>query len=434
MHVEIQDLSPVEKQLKVEIPWERVREKLDAAYRELSRGVTLKGFRPGKVPRSVLERMFGKKVQLEVAKDLVQESFLAAAREHKLEPVAEPVVEDAAIRTGEAFRYSARVEVRSPVEVKEWEGLPGARRKVEVAEDEVRHALEHRRLGHTEYRAIEGRTITATSDVLVVAAKGRVGEFPVDKPELMIDLGHTDHEPLPGLAAALTGIPLDTADREITLAIPAEHEEKEIAGKTATLKITIRDAREKIVPALDDDFAKDTGEADTLAELTEKLRARLLADKREQAEHELRDALLKELVKRNPVQVAPALVERGIDSQVQRARLRLAMQGIDIEKAGVDLRAMRERLRDSAADEIRGQLLLDALADAQGLDVSDAELDQKIVEIAKAREKPAHKVKAELDREGSLESLRWRLRQEKALDLVVSRATITESAEPAKES
>ena len=428
MQIHVEDVSPVEKKLAVEIPWDRVREKLDLAYRELGRGVQLRGFRKGKVPRSVLERMFARQVHLEVAKELVQESFLHAAREHRLEPVAEPVVEDAAIRPGENFKYSARVEIRAPVEIKSWTGVAVSRRPVEVNDAEVEHALEHKRLTQTEYKAIEGRKETAASDVAIVALKGTVGEFPVDRPEVTVDLGDAEHEPLPGLARALIGIPLDAKDHAIALQIPEDTPQKEIAGKTAQLAVTIRDVREKQVPALDDEFAKDTGEADTLDELRKKLRADLEKAARERIDREVRQAVLKELVTQNPVAVAPALVERGIDSQLERTRLTLMLQGIDLDKSGVDTQGLREKLRDSAAEEIKGQLLLEALADQEKIEVGEAEVNAKIAEMAAQREKTPAKMRAELDKEGSLDSLRWRLRQEKALDLVVSRATISETS------
>ncbi len=427
MHVTIEDLSPVEKKLAVEIPWEKVREKLEAAYRELGKGVQIRGFRKGKVPRSVLERMFSRQVHQEVARELVQESFLAAAEEHHIEPVAEPVVEDASLKPNEAFKYSARIEVRGPVELTQWEGIEAKRRKVTVEDADLDRALEHKRMMHTVYKPISGRTTSSAGDVLIVSLKGKIGEFPVDKPEISVDLGEPDQEQVPGLAAALTGIPLDTKDLELTLDVPAESPHKEIAGKQAVLTVSIKDSREKLVPSLDDEFAKDTGEADTLDDLRAKTRGDLEKRAREAAERDAREEVLKALVKKNPIPVAPALVERGIDNQLNRARYSLAMQGIDIAKAGVDLGQMRERLREGAADEVRGQLLLEAIADKEAIQVTDSDVDQRVAELAAAQNKPAQKLKAELDKEGTLASLRWRMRQEKALDLVVSRATITES-------
>ncbi|MBI4508974.1 MAG: trigger factor [Deltaproteobacteria bacterium] len=427
MQVSIEDVSPVEKKLAIEIPWERVREKLDAAYRDLGKGIQLRGFRKGKVPRSVLEQMFGKRVQLEVAKELVQESFVAAAQEHKLEPVAEPVVEDASIRLGETFRYQARIEVRGPVDLKEYEGLTLTRQPVKITDDEVARALEHKRLEHVEFKPIEGRNATADSDIVVASIKGKVGEHPVEWPQISVDLTQPHTEPLPGLSKALVGLPLDTKDHPLTLEIAGDAAQKEIAGKTATLTISIMEARQKVLPELDDDFAKDTGEADTLAELRENLRQGLEQAEKERADRGLREAALKQLVEKNTFPVAPALIERGMDSQLARFRMQLAMQGVDLTRSGVDPSELRQKFRVGAEDEVRGQLLLEAIGDKEGITVSDEEVDKRVAELAEIREKPMQKLRAEMEREGTLDSLRWRIRQEKALDLVVARATITEA-------
>lgn len=430
MHVHIEDVSPVEKKLAVEVPWPVVAQRLDAAYRELGRGVKLKGFRPGKVPRPVLEKMFGKQVQMDVAKNLVQETFLSAARDHQLQVVAEPVVEDALIKSGQPFTYSARVEVRGEVVLGQVEGLAGTRKKVVVVDSEIDHAVEHERQRHTELQAIEGRTTAGPTDVLVVAVKGQVGELKVDRPELLVDLADPNHDPLPGLTAALAGIALDAVDHPLELSFPADHEQKELAGQTAKLKISVKDARQKLVPALDDEFAKDTGLGQTLVELRAALGKRIEAQKTAEATREMRQSVLKALVSANPIPVAPALIERAVDAQLERLRYQFASQGIDLEKSGVDVRSLRERMRDPGLEEVRGQLLLEALADREKLAVAQSELDAKIAELAERRGKPAAKLKAEMDRDGSLDSLRWQLRQDKALDHIVARATITE-AEPA---
>lgn len=427
MQVNVEELSPVEKKLAVEIPWVEVAAKLDVAYRELGRSAALKGFRKGKVPRQILEQVYGRQVQAEVAKELVQETFMAVAREHKLEPVAEPVVEDATIRRGEVFKYSARVEVRGTVELKEWKAIPATRKPVVVLDAEIDATLEQRRQEQTEYKPVEGRTQTATTDVVVVHLTGAVGEHQLDR-SVTVDLTRLDLDPLPGLAQRLTGIAVDAKGLELEWTIAEDEPQKELAGKLAKFTINVLDVREKLVPALDDDFAKDTGEADTLAELKAKVREKLEAQARTRVEREGRENVLKELIKRNPIPVAPALVERGVDVQLQRTKMSFAMQGMDLEKSGIDLGIMREKMREPALEEVRGQLLLEALADANELQVSDADLTTRLTELAAQREKPVHKLRAEMDKDGSLDSLRWRLRQEKALDLLASEAKITEAA------
>ncbi|HEX4459711.1 MAG TPA: trigger factor [Polyangia bacterium] len=426
------ELSPVEKKVAVEIPWPYVSQKLDEAYKDLSRGVALKGFRKGKVPRPMLEKMFGRQVEQEVIKTLVQESFITAANQHDIQPVAEPVVDDAHLHKGQPFHYSARVEVRSIVEPKEYEGIELGQRAAKATDEDVIAALERKRQELTEFKTIEGRTELRANDVAVVDITGVIGERKFDKEAMMIDLGETAREPIPGIGTALVGVPLAAAQHEISWTIPAKTEGEgaapaaELAGQTAALKVTVKEAREKVMPALDDEFAKDTGEADTLADLKEKTRVRLLGEDEKQAKEELKGDLVKELLKRNSFVVAPALVERQLDAMVQRTRLGMAMRGIDYRTAGVDEQRMRDELRENANDEVRAAFLIDAIAEKEKVEVSDADMEKRLAEMAASRDKSVPRLKAELQKEGRLESLKHQLREEKTLDLLLGRAKINE--------
>lgn len=438
MQVTISEISPVEKKVAVEIPWPYVAQKLDDAYKDLSRGVALKGFRKGKVPRPMLEKMFGRQVEQEVIKQLVQESFVTAAQQHDIQPVAEPIVDDAHLHKGQAFHYSARVEVRSIVEPKEYDGVEVAQRAAQVSDEDVEQALERKRQELTEFKPIEGRDALQASDVAVVDVNGTIGERKFDKEAMMIDLGEPAREPIPGLAKALVGVPLAAQQHAVTFVLPTKEENKDIAaelsGATAALKITVKEAREKLMPALDDEFAKDTGEADTLAELRDKTRAKLLEEDTKQAREELKSDLVKELLKRNAFVVAPALVERQLDVMIQRTRLGMAMRGIDYRSAGVDEQRMRDELRESANDEVRAAFLIDAIAEKEKVEVSDADLEKRLAEMAQSRDKSVPRLKAELQKEGRLESLKHQLREEKTLDLLLSRAKINEKAREASSS
>ncbi len=428
MQVTIEDVSAVEKKVAVEIPWPYVERKLDEAYRDLSKGVALKGFRKGKVPRPILERMFGRQVEQEVVKQLVQESFVAAAQQHEIQPVAEPVVDDAHLHKGKSFHYSARVEVRSVVEPKEYDGLELGQRPAKVSDSDIERALQHKREELTEYKVIEGRAEAAASDVLVLNAKGHIGDKEINKDGMMIDLGQTEHEPLPGMAQALLGVPLAAVDHKVTWTISAEDARKELAGKPVTLTISIKEAREKQMPALDDELAKDTGEADTLDELRGKLREKLLAEDEKRAREELKGEAVKELLKRNPFVVAPALVERQLDSMLQRAKLGMAMRGVDVRNMNLDEQRLRDDMRESANDEVRAAFLLDAIATKEKVDASEADLEKRLAELAQSRDKSVPRMKAELQKDGRLDALKHQLREEKTLDLVLSRAKITEKA------
>jgi trigger factor len=439
MQVTISELSPVEKKVAVEIPWPYVAQKLDEAYKDLSRGVALKGFRKGKVPRPMLEKMFGRQVEQEVIKQLVQESFITAAQQHDLQPVAEPVVDDAQLHKGQSFHYSARVEVRSQVEPKDYDKVELTQRQAAVSDDDVTRALERKRQELTEFKVIEGREALASSDVVVMDVSGTIGERKFEKEAMMVDLGDTAREPLPGLAAALVGLPVKADKHEVTFVLPTRSPEDageakdvpvELSGAQAALRITIKEAREKQMPALDDEFAKDTGEAETLAELREKTRAKLLVEDEKAAREEVKKDLVKELLKRNPFVVAPALVERQLDVALQRARLQMAMRGIDYRSVSLDEQRLRDDMRESANDEVRAAFLIDAIADKEKVEASDADLEKRLAEMAQSRDKSVPRLKAELQKEGRLDALKHQLREEKTLDLLLSRANITEKARP----
>jgi trigger factor len=424
MQVRIEDISPVEKKMVVEVPWETVSHKLDASYRELGKGVALKGFRKGKVPRPVLEQVYGQRINAEVAYELVRESFFKANQEHKLAAVAEPRVEEAApIKKGQPFTFAAIIEVRGEVVPQDFRGLPIERRKLNVAESAVDEALAQLRREHTELRPIEGRDVTAPGDIIGLSVTGTIGEHQINQPQFAVDLDDEEREPVPGLRAVLTGLPLDTKDQKIEIQIADDHKDEQLRGRKVELTVTIIEARAKDVPALDDEFAKDTGKSDTLDGLRKVLREELEAREREAIDREAREGALRELIKRNQFQIAPSLVDRAVEMQYQRLR---QMLGIKAERDTQIPDDLREKMRPSATDEVRGQLLLEAIADQESLTVTDDELGKHIEATAKARNVAPAKLRAEWQRDGRIDSVTYSLRQDKVLAYLVQHAQVTE--------
>jgi trigger factor len=427
MQVKVEDVSPVEKKLIVEIPWETVSTRLGDAYRELGKGVQLKGFRKGKVPRGVLEQIYGQRVHAEVAYQLVRESFFTATAEHKIEAVAEPRVESGAeVKKGQPFTYEAIVEIKGQVEPKDYEQMPLERRRLAISDEAVDNALEQLRREHTELKPIEGRTETQKGDVLALAITGEIGEHQINQPRFGLDLDDPEREPLPGLAAAMTGVPLDTKEKLVELAVGDDWRDESLRGRTAKLIVSIVDARQKEVPELDDEFAKDTGKGEDLAGLKAAVRKELEDRENEVIKSETRQGALRELVKRNPIPVASSLVERGVEVQFNRLRQMLGMQPPPKGQRYQIPDEVAEKLKPAAADEVRGQLLLEAIADKEKVEIADAELDAHIANAARLRNQPAARLRAEWQKDGRLDNARWQLRQQKVLDLLVERASITE--------
>ena len=425
MQVRIEDVSPVEKKMFVEVPWEIVSVKLGEAYKDLGKDVALKGFRKGKAPRSVLEQVYGPRVNYEVMNQLVNESFYTAAQQHALAAVAPPRVEEAAqLKKGQPFTFSAIIEIKGEVVPQDYTGLEIERRKLDVKQEAVDEQLQTLVREHTELRPIEGRDVTAPGDIVGLSVNGTIGEHPINQPQFAVDLDDPEREPLPGMREALTGIPIDTKDKVIEITVPDDYKDEQIRGRKAVLTVTILEARSKDVPELDDEFAKDTGKGETLDELKANLRKDLEAKEKEVIDREAREGALRELIKKNQIPVAPALVDRAVEMQYQRLR---QMLGMKPEKGNAGLSAdLRDKMRPSGADEVRGQLLLEAIADKEGIKLEDSELDAHIAETAKSRNTPPQKLKAEWQRDGRLDNVQYSLRQDKVLEFLVSKATVTE--------
>jgi trigger factor len=430
MQITIEDISPVEKRVDFEVPWTDVAPKLDKAYNELRREVRLKGFRPGKVPRAVVEKLYHQQVENDVAKELVESTIGQAIADRQIQPVAPLEVNKYEIRVGSPFKFTAKVEVRSQVEPKDYSGIELKRRPVRVEDQQVTAALESYQKRLTEYRPVEGRTVAAPSDMLMIEVHGRVGDNKIKRNQVGVDLEDKTGGPLPGLAERLHGIALDASDVEIKYTLAEDLPQKELAGREVNLKVSVKDAREKKQRALDDEFAKDTGEAETLEGLKDKLRQRLLDADRQRAENELRGQLVKEIVARNSFPIAPALVDRHAGAIVNRALQQLMMAGIDVkagmEAGAIDVAKMKQEFHSEAEAEARGTILLQSIAEREGIAVSDADIQKRIAEIAAARQENAKKLRAEFEKEGQLPGLRMQLVEQKTLDMLISQAKITD--------
>jgi len=431
MQITIEDLSPVEKKVEFELPWADVAPKLDKAYDSLRRGVRLPGFRPGKVPRALLERMYRRQVEDEVARELVERSLGQAIQENQIQPVAPPAVAEIEIKTGAPFKFSARVEVRSQVTPKDYAGIELSRRPPEVKDEQVTEALEGYRRRLTQFKPVDAgaRQETGEADLVRAEIHGKVGEHKIKKRELLVDLEDDVHGPLPGLASRLRGKPIGgETPIEVDYTLPEEGVPAEMAGRHVHLNVSIKEVREKQVPALDDELAKDTGEAETLEGLKTKVRERLADTDKARIKREMERALIKELVKRNEFPIAPALVDRYAQAIVNRAKSQLMMMGVDVES--VDDTKMRTEVKAEAEEEARGAILLQAIGEREGITASDADVQKRIAELAQGRNETPKQLRAELEKDGRIRAIETQIREQKTLDLLISQAKITDG-EPA---
>ena len=423
----VEDLSPVVKKVSVELAPDRVKDALDTAYTSVSRTVKLKGYRQGHVPRRLVERYFGDDVKKDVAQKLVTGSIHEALAEHKLDPVAPPRVENGAVEAGQPFKYTATVEVRPKVEPKDYEGLSVPRADVEVKDAEVEDRIEEMRKEHSMFVPVEGREVAELGDYASSDYEGFLEGAPLrgaKREGVLLEV--VPGSLLENKAEALLGARIGET-REIGVTFPADYAVEDLRGKEARFQVVVKGLKKREIPALDDAFVQDLGgEAKTLSDLRAKLRSEMEQHKKERAEGEQREKLLEALVGKNPIEAPPALVERNVDAMLQGMLEGFMRRGLDPRQLGLNFDRMRDELRQRALLEVKGYLLLEAIAEKEKLETSEEDLDKHFAKMAAELKQPTEKVKAAFRRQDSLESLKARLRQDKALAFLLAKATFTQ--------
>lgn len=422
----VEDLSPVVKKVSVELTPDRVKDALDTAFSSVSRTVKLKGYRQGHVPRRLVERYFGDDVKKDVAQKLVTGSIHEALAEHKLDPVAPPRVENGSVEPGLPFKYTATVEVRPRVEPKDYLGLAVPKADVEVTDAQVDERVEEMRKEQAMFVPVEGRDVAEPGDYASCDYEGFIDGAPLRGARregvlLEVTPGSLLENKAEGLVGARVG-----ETRELGVTFPADYAVEELRGKDARFQVVLKGLKKREVPALDDAFVQDLGgEAKTLSDLRAKLKAEMQTQKKERADGEQREKLLEALVAKNPVEAPPALVERNVDAMLQGMLEGFMRRGMDPRQLGINFDRMRDELRQRALLEVKGYLLLEAIAEKEKLDASEEDLEKHFQKLSGELKQPADKVKAAFRRQDSLDSLKARLRQDKALAFLLAKAHLT---------
>jgi trigger factor len=427
MKIEVESVSPVERKVTIEVDPDRVANELERAYVGLGRRVKLRGFRPGKAPRKVLERHFRAEVESEVAEKIVQSTFAEAVRAEAIEVVAPPHVSiSEGVAEGKPLRYTARVEVKPKLSPKDYRGLEVTRRPPEVTEEAVSAEITKIQESMAQLVPVEGRFEAQEGDWAVVDHEGTIDGKPFEGARaegvtVRVAPGSVSEGNLEGLKGKKLG---DTVELDEPFA--ADHRNEELRGKTARMKVTLKALKARQLPAVDDPLAKSLGieGIETLDALKARIRSDL--DKREQrrAENELRDALVKAALEKNEFEVPPALVERAIDAMIEGAAERFARSGIDIRRLELDHARMRADLREQALLQVRGRLLLEAIAEAEKIDVTDEDVQAEASRIAAELGMPLAKVQQQMRGKDAREALKSKVREDKALAVLSSAATI----------
>ena len=417
-------MSPTEtrdstkREIAVEIPAAEVNRETEALIQKYQKMARLPGFRKGHVPASIIRQRFAEDIKTDVVESLVPRYFRQEAGKQGLVPVSQPRVTDLHIHEGEPLRFKASFEVLPEIQVEGYKELRANKPVIAVTDEEVEQALHHLREQHATFAAIEGRAL-ADGDFAQVALDGRprTGEGqPVHMDDVLVEIGgkNTMPEFTENLRGAGTG-----DEKTFEVKYPEDFSDKRLAGQTFDYTVKVLSLKQKNLPELNDDFAKEVGEFAGIADLKQRIRENMESEKTHTAEREAKDQLVAELVKRNDFEVPEAMVERQIDVRLERGLRALAAQGMrpeDMKK--MDMNRLRAGQRAQAAQEVKASLLLDKVADLEKVEVSDEEIDQEIEALAAQTKQTSEAVRARLTRDGALDRIRSRIRNEKTLSLL----------------
>jgi trigger factor len=418
MQSQISEISKVFVQVSVEVPWPDVEKAIEGSYNELGRTAKVRGFRPGKVPRNVLKQLFGARVRQEVLNNLVESGLGKAVQTHQLAVVAVPPLEATPqLKQGEPLTFTAKVEVRPKIDQVDIEGIALTRSTVSITDAKVDEALEQLRNQHAEVVAVDPPRPVSETDILTCDYK--VSIEGVDRPDFAatgrpIDLGG---QLLPELKAGLVG--KQTGDKAV-IDVKFPEGQGEFGGKVGAFDIEIKEIKHKVLPTLDDEFAKDV-EAASLAELRQKTRDRLESSAKEEAEGNLREALVEKVLEKNPVEVPPSLVTQQAQAMLQEYVRMVRMTGQPIDND------MLENTKLDAEKRVRAALVLGALARLKEIRVDASDVDKRLEEMAERSGKHVAKLRAELQGE-QREMLESQILEEKLLEYLLGQATITDTS------
>jgi trigger factor len=426
MKTQVDAVSGVERKITVEIPAEEVTRRVEQEFVELRKMVPLKGFRKGKAPMEMVKRLFRTSVEGELAERLVKESLADVVREKELRILSLPSVDHGKVTEGKDFVFSATVEVVPVVEPGDYKGIPVVREMVSVTDGDVAAAIERLRESFARYHPVEGRG-AAESDLVEFAFTASAGGETVDRSDSVAVLLSGGVPFGPDFQARMLGVaPGDARAFEVSYA--ADYPNPKYAGKAVAFDVRVAGVREKSLPELDEEFAKNFGDVAGLDDLRGRIRTRLAAEGEERSRHRAEEDIRKGLAERNPFEVPATLVKRQTVAMMQDTFQRLAAQGVDLKKVNMDVDKMSGRFAPNAERMVRVSLLLDAIAKKEGIDVAFSEIDAEMKAMAEAGGMEYAKVREMYSSEERMDALRDRVLERKVMAFLLENAEVREGA------
>jgi trigger factor len=425
MKTEFTDINETRKNVRVEIPSEIVDAQIDQIARDYSRKARVPGFRPGKAPARVIKQRYKDQILHDAANDLVPRAVDDALRERGVEPVDTPDVRDVTIEEGRPLTFTAAFDTVPAFEPGDLSTIALRRTSTRVEDEAVAQALEQLRDRAARFVPVEGRGVDH-GDILAVDLKRRDPNGSVDSHDnVSVELGASVNPP--GFDEQLLGLE-PGGTKTFPIQFPADYGVPELAGQAADYTVTVKAIKRRERPELDDEFAKDLGDFETLDALRSRVRTDLEHEAGHESERRLRADLMKQLAARVPFEAPSSLVDREMDRRLEELAGRLMDQNVDPRQSGIDWGAFRESQREAAREAVAASLVLDELARREHLDPTAEDVDREVTRYAERTGRTPAVVRAQLEKEGGLSRVYASLRREKSIDFALTRATISGEA------
>jgi len=421
MKFDVVDVNATRKNVRVEIPTDVVNAEIERIARDYSRKARVPGFRPGKTPPRVIKQRFKDQILHDVAHDLIPRAVDDALREKGLEAVDTPDVREVNIEEGQPLTFTASFDTVPEFDPGDLATIAFKRASNAINDEALELALQRLRDRGARNEPVEGRGVDHGDTVTLDLERRDAGGAPDTHNDVNIEIGAKANPP--GFDEQLLGLEVG-AHKEFTLHYPADYPIGELANTDVSYTVTVKGLKRRVLPELDDEFAKDLG-VDSLEALRARVREDLEHEAKHAAEREDRSELMKQLAARLPFDVPASMIDREVDRRLEDFARRLIDQNVDPRQAGIDWNAFRESQREVSREAVAAALVLDEVTRRENLEVSDAEVEAEVEKYAERTGRTAPAVRAALEKEGGLSRIYAGLRREKSIDLVMSRATIT---------
>lgn len=437
MKVEIKELGALKRLIKIEIPEDVVSKKFQEIFSDINKKIQIPGFRQGKVPLNVLERRFATEARDDVIRSLIPDYYEKAVRELGVMPIADPMIEDIIVTKNAPLSFTAAVEIKPQFEVGSYTGIKLPKKKIVVTDEDIDKVLKAMQEFYGELVVWEEDHVTATGDYLIIDFEGFLGDKPLENGKadgLLVRIG--DGVLLAAFEEQLKGrkkgdefeikVELPEGGR---LKVPIPGQPLESVARIATFKVKVKEIKRKELPNIDEEFAKDAG-ADSLAQLRERVMKDLLERRERDAETANKNLLFKKLADMHSFELPSSLVEMEIEDMIEGTKQQILQSGKSPEEVSFNPDVARKEFAQQARESVKGALILEAVADKEGITVQIEEIEDEVRKIAEGTKKPIEEVRRFLSlQEGVMDEIKSRILGKKVLDFVYSKAIFEEEVE-----